>query len=134
MAKSLYFFISCFLLIQFTINQDKIGFIFLHDESSSYDKNFIDAANEVCEELGVEAVFKTNIPEGDECYDAAKELAESGCKAIFADSFGHETYILKAAEEYPDIEFGHATGTLAHTNTNITNFIMHLLQYMKVDM
>lgn len=43
----------------------------------------------------------------------AKELAESGCKAIFADSFGHEAYILKAAEEYPDIEFGHATGTLA---------------------
>ena len=102
--------------------KDKIGFIFLHDENSSYDKNFIDAANEVCEELGVEAVFKKNIPEGDECYDAAKELAESGCKAIFADSFGHEEYILKAAEEYPDIEFGHATGTLAHTNTNITNF------------
>lgn len=77
MAKSLYFYIFCFLLIKFTINQekDKIGFIFLHDESSSYDKNFIDAANETCNELGVEAVFKTNIPEGDECYDASKRIS-----------------------------------------------------------
>lgn len=30
----------------------KIGFIFLHDENSTYDKNFIDAANEMKEALG----------------------------------------------------------------------------------
>ena len=35
----------------------------------------LDAANEICEELGVEAVLKTNIPESDECYNTAKELA-----------------------------------------------------------
>ena len=122
MIKNCKFVIYCILLIEFVLNTDKICFIFLHDENSSYDKNFIDAANEICEELGVEAVLKTNIPESDECYNTAKELAESGCKAIFADSFGHEEYILKAAKEYPDVEFGHATGTLAHTNKNITNF------------
>ena len=44
----------------------KVGFICLHDENSTYDKNFIDAANAACEELGVTPVLKTNIPEGHE--------------------------------------------------------------------
>ena len=70
-------------------DKDKICFIFLHDETSSYDGNFIEAAKDVCQEKGVEAVIKTNIPESDECYNIAKDLAQSGCKAIFADSFGH---------------------------------------------
>ena len=67
----------------------KVGFICLHDENSTYDLNFINGAKEACEELGVEYEIRTNIPEGQECYDAAAELADSGCGIIFADSFGH---------------------------------------------
>ena len=65
----------------------KVGFIFLHDENSTYDLNFMNAAKEACEKLGVECVTKTNIPEGQECYEAACELADAGCDFIFADSF-----------------------------------------------
>ena len=69
----------------------KIGFIFLHDENSTYDLNFLNAAKEACEKLGVAYVLKTNIPEGQECYETAAELIEDeGCNIIFADSFGHE--------------------------------------------
>ena len=93
----------------------KAGFIFLHDENSTYDLNFINAAKEACANLGIEAVIKTNIPEGQECYDAACELADAGCFFVFADSFGHEDYMIEAAKEYPDVEFAHATGTKAHT-------------------
>ena len=93
----------------------KAGFICLHDENSTYDKNFIDAANAACEELGVEAIIKTNVPEGQECYDAAAELVDSGCGIIFADSFGHEDYMIQAAKEFPDVQFCHSTGTKAHT-------------------
>ena len=99
----------------------KMGFICLHDENSTYDLNFINAAKEACDELGVEYVIKTNIPEGQECYDAACELADSGCDIVFADSFGHEDYMIEAAKEYPDVQFAHATGTKAHTE-NISNF------------
>ena len=53
----------------------KAGFIFLHDENSTYDLNFINAAKEACESMGIEYVFKTNIPEGQEAFDAACELA-----------------------------------------------------------
>ncbi len=101
----------------------KVGFIFLHDEQSTYDKNFIDAAKAACEEMGVEMVQKTDIPESNACYDAAVELIEvEDCDIIFADSFGHESFLMKAAKEYPDVEFCHATGTQAHTATDLKNF------------
>jgi len=93
----------------------KAGFIFLHDENSTYDLNFINAAKEACEALGIEYVLKTNIPEGQECYDAAMELVDEGCNVIFADSFGHEDFMIQAAKENPDVQFCHATGTKAHT-------------------
>ena len=123
MLQKRFFIILLCILIKFSIQEDKnkICFIFLHDESSTYDKNFMEAANDTCSELGVECTFKTNIPEGDTCYDTVVELAKNGCKGIFADSFGHESYILKGAQEYPDIQFGHATGTLAHTS-NLSNY------------
>lgn len=93
----------------------KFGLICLHDENSTYDKNFIDAAREACEDMGVELVIRTGIPESAECYDAAVSLINDGCNMIFADSFGHESYILQAAQEYPNVRFAHATGTTAHT-------------------
>ena len=96
----------------------KVGFIMLHDENSTYDLNFINAAHEACEKLGISKdnyMIKTNIPEGQECYDAAAELADAGCTVIFADSFGHEDYMIQAAKEFPEVQFFHATGTKAHT-------------------
>ena len=102
----------------------KIGFIFLHDENSTYDKNFLEAAEAATAELGLTAdqvIFKTNIPEGNECYEAAADLADQGCNIVFANSFGHEPYMLKAAKEFPEVEFCHATGTTAHTE-NVPNF------------
>ncbi len=99
----------------------KVGFIFLHDENSTYDKNFIEAAKEACANLGAEPVIKTNIPEDKECYETAADLADSGCSIVFADSFGHEDYMIQAAQEYPDVQFCHATGTQAHT-AGLDNF------------
>ena len=102
----------------------KIGFICLHDENSTYDKNFIEAAEAATEELGLSAdqvIIKTNVPEGNECYEAAADLADQGCDIVFANSFGHEPYMLKAAKEFPEVEFCHATGTTAHTE-DVPNF------------
>jgi basic membrane protein A len=102
----------------------KIGLILLHDEKSTYDKNFIDAMNEVQAKLGLkdsQVIMKTDIPEGDACYVAAADLVDQGCDIVFADSFGHEDYMIKAAKEFPDVEFCHATGTKAHTE-NLPNY------------
>ena len=99
----------------------KVGFIFLHDENSTYDLNFINAAKAACEELGVEMIPKYNIPEGNECFEEACDLVDRGCSIIFADSFGHEDFMIQAAEKYPDVQFCHATGTKAHT-AGVPNF------------
>ena len=99
----------------------KVGFIYLHDENSTYDKNFIDAAKAACEKMGAEMVEKKNIPEDDSCKEAALDLVDQGCNVIFADSFGHEDFMIEAAKECPDVQFCHATGTKAHTE-NLANF------------
>ena len=99
----------------------KVGFIFLHDENSTYDNNFLIGAEEACKKLGVEMITKKNIPEQSACYDAAAELVDSGCSVIFADSFGHEDFMIQAAKEFTDVQFCHATGTKAHT-VNLPNF------------
>ena len=96
----------------------KVGLICLHDENSTCDLNFLNAFKEACANLGIAEdsyMIKTNIPEGQECYDAAAEFADAGCKVIFADSFGHEDYMIQAAKEFPEVQFCHATGTKAHT-------------------
>ena len=102
----------------------KLGVILLHDEASTYDLNFIEAVNRAAAELGLseeQVIFKKNIPESNECYEAAADLVDEGCDIIFADSFGHETYLLKAAKEFTDVQFCHATGTMAHTE-KLSNF------------
>lgn len=99
----------------------KVGFIYLHDANSTYDLNFMNAAKKACKDLGVEYVEKTNIPESNECYEAAADLADRGCDIVFADSFGHEQYMVQAAKEFKDVQFCHATGTTAHTE-KLDNF------------
>jgi len=93
----------------------KIGLILLHDENSTYDKNFLDAFCAACEKNNTDYLIKSNVAEDNSCYLAAKSLVKSGCNVIFADSFGHEDFIIHAAKEYPDVQFCHATGTKAHT-------------------
>ena len=96
----------------------KVGFITLHDENSTYDLNFINAAKEAIKNLGLtedDYIMKNNIPEGQECLTAAEDLVDQGCNIIFADSFGHEPYMIEAAQKYPNVQFCHSTGTRAHT-------------------
>lgn len=110
-----------------------VGFIALHDDNSTYDKNFLDAIKAACEKKGIDEdhlIIKTNIPEDNSCYDAAADLADQGCDVVFADSFGHENFMIQAAQEFPDVEFCHATGNQAHTAglDNFHNAFAHIYQ------
>ena len=97
----------------------KVGFITLHDENSTYDKNFIDAAKEACANLGLveneDFFIKTNVGETEQCAEVAADLVDAGCNIIFADSFGHEPYMIEVAKANPEVQFCHSTGTRAHT-------------------
>lgn len=107
-----------------TDDEFKLGVILLHDEASTYDLNFIEAVNRAAEQLGLkesQVIFKKNIEESNAVYEAASELVDEGCDLIFADSFGHESFLLEAAKKFPDVQFCHATGTMAHTE-GLANF------------
>ena len=96
----------------------KVGLICLHNEQSTYDLNFINAMKDACKQLGIpesRMIIVTGIDESTACYEAAKDLVDRGCNIIFADSFGHEDFMIQAAKEFPKVQFCHATGTKAHT-------------------
>ncbi len=102
----------------------KLGVILLHSEDSTYDLNFINGIKAAQQKLGLtddQVIIKRDILESNACYEAALDLVDAGCSVIFADSFGHETHMIKAAKENPDVQFCHATGTMAHTE-GLANF------------
>ena len=102
----------------------KLGVILLHDEDSTYDLNFINGVKGAQAQLGLsdsQVIIKRNIPESEKCAEAARDLVDEGCTIVFADSFGHETFLLEVAKEYPNVQFCHATGTMAHTE-GVANF------------
>lgn len=109
----------------FTVPSDfKIGVICLHDEASTYDLNFINGVEKIKSVLGLtnaQVIYKKNIPESALCTEAADDLVDQGCKIVFANSFGHESFLLASAKKHPEVQFCHATGTTAHTE-GVANF------------
>ena len=106
------------------VSKIKFGLICLHDENSTYDNNFSLAIKDAQKALGLkddQILIKKNIPEDDSCYNAAAELVDQGCNIIFADSFGHESFMIQAAKEFKDVQFCHATGTQAK-QVKLANF------------
>ena len=108
-------------------NPVKVGLICLHDTNSTYDKNFIDGMNlaathlKATNRINGDPIIKTSVAENNDCYTAAKDLVKQGCNVIFADSFGHEEFMLKAAKEWPTVTFCHATGTKAKVS-DVANY------------
>ena len=111
----------------------KIGVILLHDESIGYDYAHMQGIKAACDSLGIDSnddnqvIWKYNIGEDEKCYDAACDLADSGCNVIISDSYGHQSYMTQAAEEYPDVTFLIATGDTAAVDNceNTHNFFTH---------
>jgi len=102
----------------------KVGIIYVGDENEGYTAAHMEGIDQMMEALGLsddQVIEKTNIGEDEACYDAAVDLAEQGCSVIFANSFGHESYMMQAAAEFPDIQFCHATGYQA-ASSGLANF------------
>lgn len=92
----------------------KVGLILVGEAADAYNKNHIDGMREACAKIGLDydkqVVVKANVSEDSTCADAINELLDAGCKAIFANSFGHEQYMVEAAPDHPEVQFCHATG------------------------
>lgn len=93
----------------------KIGCIMLGDETEGYTAAHINGIKAAAEELGLSdnLVWKYKVGESSACYDAAVDLVGQGCNIIFSNSYGHQTYMVQAAQEYPDVTFVAMTGDFA---------------------
>ena len=104
----------------------KVGVILVHDENSGYDLAHIEGIKTAASQLGLkesQLVFKYNIPEDEVCYDTAADLAEQGCDIIFSDSYGHQSFMMQAAKDYPEVMFVACTGDTAalQESKNVAN-------------
>ena len=105
----------------------KVGFVFIGDENEGYTAAHYKGTMEMKEALGLaddQIIVKWNIPEDETAQDAAMDLADQGCQIVFANSFGHESYVIEAAKEYPEVQFCHATGFQAASSglSNMHNY------------
>ena len=117
-----------FALCACTPNEDKddfkVGVILVGDENEGYTyahMEGIETARVACGLEKDQIIYKYNIGENEACHQAAVDLVEQGCKIVFANSFGHESFLIQAAKEYPDVLFCHATGQTAAKQTDLKN-------------
>lgn len=117
-----------FALCACTPNEDKddfkVGVILVGDENEGYTyahMEGIEAARVACGLEKDQIIYKYNIGENEACHQAAVDLVEQGCKIVFANSFAHESFLIQAAKEYPDVLFCHATGQTAAKQTDLKN-------------
>ena len=102
----------------------KVGVILVGDENEGYTyahMEGIEAARVACGLEKDQIIYKYNIGENEACHQAAVDLVEQGCKIVFANSFAHESFLIQAAKEYPDVLFCHATGQTAAKQTDLKN-------------
>lgn len=115
------------------VSELKVGVILIHDENSGYDMAHIEGIRGAMKNLGLsdeQVIFKYNIPEDETCYDTAVDLAEQGCHIIISNSYGHQSHMMAAAAEYPDIIFVASTGDTAALEDldNVANLFPYTFQ------
>ena len=95
----------------------KVGVILLGDDAEAYTAAHIQGIETAISNLGLteeeNVIWKYNVPEEQQCYEAAVDLVASGCDLIISNSYGHQTYMVQAAAEYPDVQFVAMTGDFA---------------------
>ncbi|MBQ8577496.1 MAG: BMP family ABC transporter substrate-binding protein [Clostridia bacterium] len=97
----------------------KVGAILIGDDNEGYTYAHILGLKEAAKACGMsddQLILKYSVPEDEKCYDAAIDLVEQGCKVVFSNSYGHQTHMKQAAQEYPDVTFVSMTGDLAATS------------------
>ena len=102
----------------------KVGVILVGDETEGYTLAHMNGIKEAAAALGLsdsQIVWKYKVPEDQTCYDSALDCIGQGCNLIISNSYGHQTYMVLAAEEYPDVTFVAMTGDFAAL-TGLDNF------------
>ena len=94
----------------------KIGMVLVGDENVGYDSAHIEGIKAAAKACGIaddQIIWKYNVEENEKCADAIDDLVSQGCKYVFSDSYGHQSYMQDAASKNPDVTFVALTGDTA---------------------
>ncbi|MCR4585137.1 MAG: BMP family ABC transporter substrate-binding protein [Lachnospiraceae bacterium] len=107
-----------------SVSDKKIGMILVGDENEGYTYAHIEGMRIAEVQNGLNdsnIIWKYSVPEDESCKEAAVDLVEQGCVAVFSNSYGHQTFMEEAAAEYPDVQFVSMTGDRAELS-GLSNF------------
>ena len=102
----------------------KVGVILVGDENEGYTYAHIDGIKKAAANVGIpeeNILWKYSVPEDESCYEAAVDLVDQGCKAVFSNSYGHQSFMQQAAGENPEVQFVAMTGDTA-AMSGLSNF------------
>lgn len=104
----------------------KVGFVYIGDINDGGYTQAHDKGRLALEAMGIECLYKENVPESADCEIAVRELVDAGCNVIYTTSFGHMDYTETVAKEYPNVYFNHATGY--KTLSNMSNYMGRVIE------
>ena len=90
----------------------KVGFIYVGPPGDAGWTYAHDQGRQYLEEKlpYVKTFYQESVNEGADAERALNELAQKGCKVIFATSYGYMDSVIEVAKKYPDIVFMHCSG------------------------
>jgi len=86
------------------------GWTYAHDQGRKYMEEKLPY---------VKTVYQESVGEGADAERALNELAQKGCKLIFATSYGYMDSVIEVAKKYPDVVFMHCSGYKTAKNVGV---------------
>ena len=130
----------CVLLILFPVSahlqrveaaECKVGFVYPAPVGDAGWAQSHDAARQAVAQLpGVTTTFIESVPEGPVLEMVLRNLAQQGCRVVFAASFGYMDSVVKVAREFPDTIFMHCGGYKRDRNIGTYFGRIHEAEYL----
>lgn len=102
----------------------KVGVVLVGDENEGYTAAHINGIKTAMDSLGLtsdQVIWKYTVGETEACYDACIDLVDQGCKLVITNSYGHQSFCKRAAQENPEVQFVAMTGDTANAD-GLDNF------------
>ncbi len=100
-----------------------------HDDCS-FSQTHFDALESISDELNLRIIYKEYVSDEDSYDEIIDLINNEGCKVIVSSSFGYGENTMKAAMEYPELCFLHATGTESLNNLSSYMGRMYQVRYL----
>lgn len=112
---------------EITRAKTKVGFILNGKiDDNSWGQSHYEGMQRTADELNLDVTYLEDVPENLDSILYIEKLVDEGNKIIIADSFGYGEAMLKAAKEYPEVYFFHATGV--EESENLCTFFGRIYQ------